>query len=69
MCQWQHCPVLSQDVTPSDLRTGQNISQAPLAFDRIDTCAIQVFNQLINQKIMDKPGKTTLQDGQASETV
>jgi hypothetical protein len=28
-----------------------------------------VFNQLINQKIMDKPGKTTLQDGQASETV
>jgi hypothetical protein len=33
------------------LRTGQNICQAPWAFDRIDMCAIKVFNQSINQSI------------------
>jgi hypothetical protein len=32
------------------LRTGQNIVQAPCAFDRMDMCAIKVFNQSkINQ--------------------
>jgi hypothetical protein len=30
---------------------GQNISQAPWAFNRIDTCSIQVFNQSIIQSI------------------
>jgi hypothetical protein len=30
------------------LWTGQNIGQAPWAFDRMDTCAIKVFSQSIN---------------------
>jgi hypothetical protein len=30
------------------LRTGQNIGQAPWAFDRMQMCATQVFNQSIN---------------------
>jgi hypothetical protein len=37
------------------LRTGQNIGQAPWAFDRMDMCAIKVFNQInqsINQSIL-----------------
>jgi hypothetical protein len=33
------------------LRTGQNIGQAPWAFDRMDMCAIKVFNQSINVKM------------------
>jgi hypothetical protein len=28
------------------LRTGQNIGQAPWAFDRMDVCAIEVFNRI-----------------------
>jgi hypothetical protein len=48
MRQWQHWPVLSQDDTYL-LRTGQNIGQAPWAFDRTDMCAIKVVSQSINQ--------------------
>jgi hypothetical protein len=33
------------------LRTGQKIGQTPWAFDRMDMCAIKVFNQSINQPI------------------
>jgi hypothetical protein len=33
------------------LRTGQNIGQTTWAFDRMDMCAIKVFNQSINQSI------------------
>jgi hypothetical protein len=33
------------------LRTGQIIGQAPWAFDSVDMCAIEVFNQSINQSI------------------
>jgi hypothetical protein len=33
------------------LRRGLNIGQAPWAFDRMDMCAMKVFNQSINQFI------------------
>jgi hypothetical protein len=32
------------------MRTGQDIGQAPRAFDRMDICAIKVFNQSIKKK-------------------
>jgi hypothetical protein len=46
MCQWQHGPVSSQDVTPSE--TGQNIGQAPWVewICALYKCSI---NQSINQ--------------------
>jgi hypothetical protein len=34
------------------LRTGQNIGQAPWAFDNMDMCAIKVFNQSIKANLV-----------------
>jgi hypothetical protein len=55
MCQWQHCPVSSQDVTPSENRPSVGHEHLIELIHALYKCSInQSFNQLIYQSTNQK---------------